>query len=481
MKFVSIVGARPNFMKLAPLARAFAPHADVEHFIVHTGQHYDAAMSDDFFRDLEIPEPRYHLAVGSGSHAAQTAAVMERLEPVLLDERPDVVIVYGDVNSTAAAALTAAKLNIRTAHVEAGLRSRDRTMPEEINRMVTDAIADLLLAPSPDAVENLRAEGHTDAQIHFVGNIMIDTLVHALAKQQNGSPRTAGPMPTEPYLVATLHRPANVDHPATIAELMSALVELGAEMPVVFPGASAHPRAPPGARRNRPPGPERPPAADGSPQLPGHGPPRRRRPGGHHGLRRPPGRDELPRRSLPHRSHHDRTADHLHRRDQPAGSRRPPVRGGGHAGRPSDETRRATHHRTMGWPHGGADCVASVQRSNGKLGPNPNKIQALLEFVTLVTLDIVATTARLIHKYHASTPCQPVPGPVSFATTLKAHHNGGAAGGRKCSRDNACCRVATQQAALPPIATEQLHHDLILTLHLPARAVLGPGTRPSPR
>ena len=226
-------------MKLAPLARVFAPRPDVEHFIVHTGQHYDAAMSDDFFRDLEIPEPRYHLAVGSGSHAAQTAAVMERIEPVFQNEQPDVVIVYGDVNSTVAAALTAAKLNIRIAHVEAGLRSRDRTMPEEINRMVTDAIADLLLAPSPDAVENLRAEGHTDEQIHFVGNIMIDTLVHALAKTRNGNGSANRAAPTEPYLVATLHRPANVDDPRTIAELMAALVELGTEMPVVCP---VHPR-----------------------------------------------------------------------------------------------------------------------------------------------------------------------------------------------------------------------------------------------
>jgi UDP-N-acetylglucosamine 2-epimerase (non-hydrolysing) len=240
MKLASIVGARPNFMKLAPLARALAPRADVEHFIIHTGQHYDAAMSDDFFRDLEIPEPRYHLAVGSGSHAAQTAAVMERLEPVLQSERPDIVIVDGDVNSTAAAALTAAKLNLRVAHVEAGLRSRDRTMPEEINRMVTDAIADLLLAPSPDAVDNLRAEGHTDDQIHFVGNIMIDTLVHALAKRSNGNGVGAdGMAPTEPYLVATLHRPANVDDPTRVSELMSALIELSGDMPVIFP---VHPR-----------------------------------------------------------------------------------------------------------------------------------------------------------------------------------------------------------------------------------------------
>ncbi len=239
MKFVSIVGARPNFMKLAPIARAFAPHADAEHFIVHTGQHYDAAMSDDFFRDLELPEPRYHLAVGSGSHAAQTAAVMERLEPVLQKERPDVVIVYGDVNSTAAAALTAAKLNLRIAHVEAGLRSRDRTMPEEVNRMVTDAIADLLLAPSPDAVENLRAEGHTDDQVHFVGNIMIDTLVHALARGNNGNGQAASEAPKDPYLLATLHRPANVDDPDRIVELLSALAELSTTMPVIFP---VHPR-----------------------------------------------------------------------------------------------------------------------------------------------------------------------------------------------------------------------------------------------
>ncbi|HEU4988960.1 MAG TPA: UDP-N-acetylglucosamine 2-epimerase (non-hydrolyzing) [Gemmatimonadaceae bacterium] len=236
MKLASIVGARPNFMKLAPLARVLASRPDVEHFVVHTGQHYDASMSDDFFRDLAIPEPRYHLAVGSGSHAAQTAAVMQRLEPVLIDERPDVVIVYGDVNSTAAAALTAAKLGLRVAHVEAGLRSGDRSMPEEINRLVTDAIADLLLAPSPDAVANLRAEGHPDHRIHFVGNIMIDVLVDTLARPR---PAGASPRPSTPYLVATLHRPANVDDPARLAEIMTALDQLSAETPVVFP---VHPR-----------------------------------------------------------------------------------------------------------------------------------------------------------------------------------------------------------------------------------------------
>src|SRR5882762_738582 len=177
MRIVSVVGARPNFMKLAPVDRELARRRDVEHVIVHTGQHYDSEMSAAFFEELWIPAPDYHLGVGSGSHAAQTAAVMQRLEPVLAGARPDVVLVYGDVNSTLAAALVAAKLGLRVGHVEAGLRSGDWTMPEEINRVVTDRLSDLLFVPSRDAVENLLHEGIPLQQIQFVGNVMIDTLV----------------------------------------------------------------------------------------------------------------------------------------------------------------------------------------------------------------------------------------------------------------------------------------------------------------
>src|SRR5436853_1009866 len=174
---LSVVGARPNFMKLAPLARALAARPAVRHIVVHTGQHYDAELSDSFFRDLDIVPPDCNLGVGSGSHGQQTGAVMQRLEPLCVELRPDVVIVYGDVNSTMAAALVAAKLGTRVAHVEAGLRSRDWSMPEEINRVVTDRVSDLLFAPSSDAVDNLRQEGYREDQIHLVGNAMADSLL----------------------------------------------------------------------------------------------------------------------------------------------------------------------------------------------------------------------------------------------------------------------------------------------------------------
>src|SRR5918993_3288322 len=190
LKVINVVGARPNFMKVAPIVeemrrreREFAP------LVVHTGQHYDADMSDAFFRDLELPEPDVYLGVGSGSHAAQTAAVMERFEPVVLRERPDWVLVVGDVNSTIACALVCVKLGVKVAHVEAGLRSRDRTMPEEINRLLTDQIADLLFTPSPDADENLRAEGIPEERIRFVGNVMIDSLFKQLTRAKESSIR----------------------------------------------------------------------------------------------------------------------------------------------------------------------------------------------------------------------------------------------------------------------------------------------------
>lgn len=236
---VSVVGARPNLMKLAPLARALAQRPDVKHTVIHTGQHYDPEMSDAFFRDLGLPCPDANLEVGSGSHAQQTAVIMQRFEPLATALHPDVVLVYGDVNSTVAAALVAAKLGIRVGHVEAGLRSRDWSMPEEINRVVTDRLAELLFVPSRDAVDNLLAEGIPEERIHFVGNIMIDSLIRALpSARQLNAPQRQG-VQDRGYVVATLHRPSNVDDAATLRELLEALVTLSVERPVLFP---VHPR-----------------------------------------------------------------------------------------------------------------------------------------------------------------------------------------------------------------------------------------------
>ncbi|HZI85643.1 MAG TPA: UDP-N-acetylglucosamine 2-epimerase, partial [Pyrinomonadaceae bacterium] len=206
LKVINVVGARPNFMKVAPIMEAmerrkreFAP------LVVHTGQHYDSMMSDTFFSDLEIPQPSIHLKVGSASHAVQTAAVMERFEPVVLEKKPDWVLVVGDVNSTLACALVCAKLGVKVGHVEAGLRSRDRTMPEEINRLLTDQIAQLLFTPSEDAGENLRAEGVGDERIRFVGNVMIDSLFKHLARAKESEVRRNLGVSDQEYAVLTLH------------------------------------------------------------------------------------------------------------------------------------------------------------------------------------------------------------------------------------------------------------------------------------
>src|SRR5882672_6313306 len=216
MLIVSVVGARPNFMKLAPVERELARRHDVEHVVVHTGQHYDAEMSDAFFQDLWIPRPQHNLGVGSGSHAQQTATVMLRIEPIFQLAKPDVVVLYGDVNSTVAAALVAAKLGIRVAHVEAGLRSRDWSMPEEVNRVVTDRLSDILFAPSPDAVVNLQEEGVPADRIHFVGNVMIDSLCWALPQARTIDPVSRHGLNQAPFVVVTLHRPATVDDPAAL-------------------------------------------------------------------------------------------------------------------------------------------------------------------------------------------------------------------------------------------------------------------------
>jgi UDP-N-acetylglucosamine 2-epimerase (non-hydrolysing) len=228
-KVLSVVGTRPNLMKTAPVVAALERRG-VDQVLVHTGQHYDAVMSDVFFRELAIREPDHFLEVGSGTHAQQTARVMERLEPVLVDEQPDVVLVPGDVNSTAAAAMVAAKLDIPVAHLEAGLRSFDRTMPEEINRIVTDSISELLFIHSPEARDNLLHEGHAEQSIHYVGNTMIDSLV--AMRDQIAAPQG------RQQLVVTLHRPALVDGPL-LREVVDQLNTLATQMPIVFP---VHPR-----------------------------------------------------------------------------------------------------------------------------------------------------------------------------------------------------------------------------------------------
>jgi UDP-N-acetylglucosamine 2-epimerase (non-hydrolysing) len=239
LKIVSIVGARPNFMKLFPVARALARRPEVRHLVVHTGQHYDPLLSEQLFLDLELPAPDHHLGVGSGSQATQTADAMTRLERLMAEVRPDRLVVYGDVNSSLAATLVGAKGGIPVAHVEAGLRCGDRTMPEEINRLVTDRLSDLLLAPSADAVENLRAEGIAGPSVQLVGNAMIDTLIATLPRATRMRVPTRFHVAGEPYVVATLHRPVNVDHPATLRALMATLQELATDLPVIFP---CHPR-----------------------------------------------------------------------------------------------------------------------------------------------------------------------------------------------------------------------------------------------
>jgi UDP-N-acetylglucosamine 2-epimerase (non-hydrolysing) len=244
IKVINVVGARPNFMKVAPIVEAMRRRgAEFAPLILHTGQHYDERMSDAFFRDLGLPAPDIHLGVGSGSHAQQTAAVMQSFEPVLVNERPDWVLVVGDVNSTLACALVAVKLGVRVAHVEAGLRSRDRTMPEEINRLLTDQLADLLLTPSADADRNLLAEGIPPERIRLVGNVMIDSLFAQLERAANSRVREELGVAGIDYAVVTLHRPSNVDEPERLAAIMSALGRIAERLPVVFP---AHPRT----RRN---------------------------------------------------------------------------------------------------------------------------------------------------------------------------------------------------------------------------------------
>ena len=239
-KIISVVGARPNFMKVAPIHKAFKKYSDsIQHLICHTGQHYDQKMSKIFFDELELPEPDFYLGVGSGSHAQQTARVMMEFEKILLSEKPDLIIVVGDVNSTIACSLTAVKLNIKTAHVEAGLRSFDREMPEEINRILTDTISDLLFVTEQSGLNNLRNEGISQNKMFLVGNVMIDSLIYFLSKTDSAQVLRKYNVEKNKYALVTMHRPSNVDSPEMLNEIVKMVNVFSKQTGVIFP---VHPR-----------------------------------------------------------------------------------------------------------------------------------------------------------------------------------------------------------------------------------------------
>jgi UDP-N-acetylglucosamine 2-epimerase (non-hydrolysing) len=238
-KILNIVGARPNFMKVAPLHRAFGQHSNIESKIVHTGQHYDAKMSDVFFNQLELPQPHYFLGIGGGSHSQQTAKIMIAFEEVVINEQPDLILVVGDVTSTIACALVASKMNIPIAHVEAGLRSFDRRMPEEINRILTDSISDYLFVTEQAGLDNLKNEGVADSKVFMVGNCMIDSLVHYQQKAQQLNVLEALNLVKDEYVLMTMHRPANVDTAEGLASILQIIADTSRYKKVLFP---IHPR-----------------------------------------------------------------------------------------------------------------------------------------------------------------------------------------------------------------------------------------------
>ena len=239
MKIIHVVGARPNFIKIASILRACRKTPEIQSVLVHTGQHYTENMNKTFFETLGIPNPSINLGVGSGSHAQQTAEIMKRFEPVVLERDPDVVLVVGDVNSTVACALVAVKLGVKIVHVEAGLRSFDRTMPEEINRILTDAISDILFVTEPSGLANLKREGIDGTKVHFVGNVMIDTLEFCREKTVNSRILDDLNLQAKEYVVVTLHRPSNVDQRNALSRILEGLAEIQKEFKVVFP---VHPR-----------------------------------------------------------------------------------------------------------------------------------------------------------------------------------------------------------------------------------------------
>ncbi len=240
IKIINVVGARPNFMKIAPIQREMAKYDNIQPVLVHTGQHYDERMSKLFFDDLQLPKPDIYLDVRSGSHAVQTAKVMMAFEEVLKQEKPDLVIVVGDVNSTAACSMVAAKMETKIAHVEAGLRSFDRTMPEEINRLVTDVLSDFLFVTEKSGLENLKHEGIDDSKVHFVGHVMIDSLIYFEPMAEKSTVLQDLQLEPQNYGLITLHRPSNVDHKENFLKLLNAFEHIEKQIPLIFP---IHPRS----------------------------------------------------------------------------------------------------------------------------------------------------------------------------------------------------------------------------------------------
>lgn len=240
IKILNVVGARPNFMKIAPIQRAMGHYPDIKPVLVHTGQHYDERMSKFFFNDLQLPQPDIYLGIGSGTHAEQTAKIMMQFEKVVAEEKPDLVLVVGDVNSTAACSMVAAKMNTKIAHVEAGLRSFDRTMPEEINRLVTDVLADYLFVTEKSGLENLKREGIADHKVHFVGHVMIDSLIYFKPMAEKSTILNDLNLEPQNYGVITLHRPSNVDNKENFEKLLNAFEHIEKQLPLIFP---IHPRS----------------------------------------------------------------------------------------------------------------------------------------------------------------------------------------------------------------------------------------------
>ena len=240
IKIMNVVGARPNFMKIAPIVRAMKKYDNLQNILVHTGQHYDERMSKLFFDDLQMPKPDVYLNVGSASHAVQTARIMVEFEKVLLKEKPDLVVVVGDVNSTVACSMVAVKLGIKVAHVEAGLRSFDRNMPEEINRLLTDAISDFLFVTEQSGLDNLKREGVPDEKVHLVGHVMIDSLIHFSEKAEESAIMSELNLDHQDYALVTLHRPSNVDNKENFLNLLDAFEEIEKDINIIFP---IHPRS----------------------------------------------------------------------------------------------------------------------------------------------------------------------------------------------------------------------------------------------
>lgn len=240
LKILNVVGARPNFMKIAPIQREMVKYPSLHPVLVHTGQHYDEKMSKLFFDDLELPKPDIYLNVGSASHAVQTAKIMIEFEKVILNEKPDLIIVVGDVNSTMACSIVASKLNVKIAHVEAGLRSFDRSMPEEINRLVTDSISDLLFVTEQSGLDNLKHEGIADSKVHFVGHVMIDSLIYFAEKAKKSRIKNTLTVNAKDYALITLHRPSNVDNKENFVKLLNAFEEIEKNIKIIFP---IHPRS----------------------------------------------------------------------------------------------------------------------------------------------------------------------------------------------------------------------------------------------